>query len=180
MLLYTFLNENAPHKEQHGAAYELLSYGLKKLYGISEYSVETGEHGKPFLAEYPEIHFNLSHCKGLAVCGISGFPVGVDAEYVRGFDKRVLKRFSEAERCFILDSDKCQENFFRIWTLKEAVGKYFGTGVLPVLKEYSFAFDGENILCGKAGDMIFTQKLLHEKWLVSICTHKPENEFVFV
>lgn len=180
MLLYTFLNENADHNEQHNAAYDLLSCGLKKIYGISEYSVETGEHGKPYLAEYPKIHFNLSHCKGLAVCGISDSAVGVDAEYIRRYDPRVMKRFSEEERSFIVGSDKSRENFFRIWTLKEAVGKYFGTGVLPVLKEYSFAFDGENILCEKAGDMVFTQKLLHEKWLVSVCAHKPENEFVFV
>ena len=66
------------------SAYLLLMEGLEKEYGITEppllgYSPE----GKPFLAHYPDIHFNLSHSGTVALCAISDQPVGADVEVPR-------------------------------------------------------------------------------------------------
>lgn len=48
--------------------YLLLRYGLRKEYGINENVVlSEGSCGKPYLSNYPFVHFNLSHCdKGVA------------------------------------------------------------------------------------------------------------------
>ena len=52
-------------------------------------------HGKPFLAELPHIHFNLSHSHGAAVCALCrNAAVGVDVEDVgRHTDFSIAKRF---------------------------------------------------------------------------------------
>ena len=181
MIFYTFVNENAKHSEAHKAAFELLSYGLKKLYGIADFRIVTGKHGKPYLEDLPEIHFNVSHCRGLALCGISENEIGIDGELIRNYDPKIMKRiFSIQEQELITASEDPETDFFRIWTLKEALGKYLGTGLFSSLKEYSFSLNGERPLCESFSEKIFTQKILHEKWVVSICAHDPENDFVLI
>ena len=62
--------------------------------------------------------FSLSHSGGLALCALSGGPVGVDVERVRprraGLPAYVL---SPAE---LARFDGSWEEFYRLWTLKEA------------------------------------------------------------
>lgn len=184
MIFYTFLNENSKHTEQHEIAYRLLSEGVKRLYGITSRSFEKGEHGKPFFKEYPDIKFNISHCSGLAVCGISKSEIGVDAELIRPYNGKVMKRiFSEREQNYILFSENSERDFFRFWTLKECFGKAIGTGIFSDLKNYSFEISDDiekNPQCEKIPDKIFTQKIIQKKWVVSVCTDRPENEFEFI
>ena len=59
----------------------LLRRALREEYGLGELpKIETGEKGKPFFPDHPEIHFNLSHCKYAVACALDRAPVGVDAE----------------------------------------------------------------------------------------------------
>ena len=184
MIFYAFFDENAKRSEQHEIAYRLLSHGMKKLFGITFYTLEKGEHGKQFFTEYHDIKFNISHCSGLAVCGISNGEIGVDAELIRGHNGKVMKRiFSESEQKYILESKKSDRDFFRLWTLKECYGKAIGTGIFSDLKNCSFEiFDDieKNPRCEKISDKIFTQKILQKKWVVSVCADNPENEFEYI
>lgn len=184
MIFYTFLNENPKRSEQHKTAYELLFKGMKKLFGITSGTLEMGEHGKPFFAEYPYIKFNISHCSGLAVCGISESEIGVDAELIRNYNSKVMRRiFSESEQDYILYSQNPERDFFRFWTLKECFGKAIGTGIFSDLKNYSFEISddiGKAPLCNKIENKIFTQKILQKKWVVSVCSDNPENKFEFI
>ncbi|MBQ8297619.1 MAG: phosphopantetheine-protein transferase, partial [Ruminococcus sp.] len=56
-----------PHKEQHSYAHRLLRECLKAC-GI-EYNENTpivyGELGKPSLAEFPDVHYNVTHADGI-------------------------------------------------------------------------------------------------------------------
>ena len=182
MIFYTLLDENSNRHTEHDAAYKLLSYVLEKYYGITSFQTKKNEHGKPYLKNNTGIFFNISHCKGLAVCGISEKEIGVDAEYFRSYNEKVMKRiFSDSEQDHVLSSDDPKEYFFRIWTLKEALGKYMGTGLFSGLKEFSFSFtDAGDPVCEKTEGTFFSQKILHEKWVISVCAHDPENEFVFI
>ncbi len=181
MIFYKFIDETHDHKKEHIAAYEILSYGLKKLYGITEYDIERGEHGKPYLPLHPEINFNISHCRGLAICGFSGGSIGVDAELIRDFDPKVMDRvFSDEEKNFVLSSEEKNRDFFRIWTLKEAYGKYLGTGLLSVINGSSFFFEKDKPFCRGAEDLVFTQKILNKKWVVSACAYDPKNDLVSI
>ena len=59
----------------------LLRRALREEFGLVELpKIETGEKGKPFFPDHPEIHFNLSHCKYAVACALDSAPVGVDAE----------------------------------------------------------------------------------------------------
>jgi 4'-phosphopantetheinyl transferase len=88
------------------------------------------EHGKPFLKDYPEVHFNLSHCKnGIAVV-VCDQPVGIDIESYRQVSDSLLKyTMNEEEQRIIHESDDPIRTFTEYWTKKEAVFKLRGTGI---------------------------------------------------
>lgn len=183
MVFYSFTDDKASHSEQHNAAHKLLASALKKLYGIEKYTLSIGEHGKPYLTEYPQIHFNLSHCTGLVVCGISESEIGIDAELIRPYIGKGSKRiFTLPENEYISKSKHPDESFFRIWTLKECLGKALGTGLTGISK-YEFDLSAENPICSSFPEKHFTQIILQKKWVISICADNPifinRNVFCF-
>ncbi len=62
--------------------------------------------------------------------GLSRPSVGVDIEYVREHDVKIAERFFTVEELEYIDhSFDHNENFTRIWTSKEAYGKFTGGGI---------------------------------------------------
>lgn len=119
-------------KMQNAKAYLLLCQGLREQYGIlAQPRFGYGENGKPFLIDYPQIHFNLSHCSKGVVCVIDESPVGCDAETIPScLDLDLLETcFSTAEQEQILQSTNPQVEFARLWTCKEALLKLHGVGL---------------------------------------------------
>lgn len=111
----------------------------------------TGELGKPFLPEHPDLHFNVSHADGYALFAFTlNGPIGVDLEKI---DARIeitslVKRFfSRMERPCILGETPSQQAFafFRAWTRKEAIIKATGNGLSTPLDQFgvSIALDQE-------------------------------------
>ena len=91
--------------------------------------------GKPFLADYPPIRFNLTHSHGNALVAVAkDRDVGIDLEKIRpevdvmGLARRFL---SDQDVAFIEDGDPAQshERFLQAWTAREAVSKAIGTGM---------------------------------------------------
>ena len=123
------------------AVYLLLQEALEKEYGVTgDLTFGFGPHGKPFLKDYPQIHFNLSHCPGVALCVVSDAPVGCDVEGVPSvLDLDVCRRvFSEEEQTLILASPSPTLSFACLWTQKEAFLKYTGEGLtdlFPIVKD---------------------------------------------
>ncbi len=174
MIYYRLTDEAASAKDMHEMAHAFLGELLKRNYGIERFRIEKGGHGKPYLPDYPHIHFNLSHCKGLIVCGFSEGAIGVDAELIRPYNGRAAKRiFAPAEMEHVLNSPCPDENFFRIWTLKEALGKNLGTGLFSSLSEAAFLLDGEKPKCEAYPEKCFVQKIIDKKWVVSVCADNP-------
>lgn len=112
-------------------AYLLLAAGVKKEYGILEELVfGFGEQEKPYLLHYPEILFNLSHCKQGVVCVISKEVVGIDIEEVSPYDDDVAKYIcSESEYERLRSSTNPALEFCKLWTVKESVLKFTGQGI---------------------------------------------------
>lgn len=118
-------------------AYSLLMDGLFKEYEIKD-SVRFiyNEYGKPFLKDYPEVFFNLSHCRYGVVCGISNKPIGVDIQDIQKFNIDVTQRVcNETELNFILNSKNKDLEFCKLWAAKEAVIKKTGTSISADLKQ---------------------------------------------
>lgn len=130
---------------EHKLGRSLLRFGLERGFGRS-YTVGREEGGKPVLNEAPNIYFNISHTRGLVVCGISEYTIGVDAEYIHPFDKRLMRRVcTEDEIAYIYGNSGGKENlhqqwerFFRLWTLKESYLKATGQGITVPMKEVRF------------------------------------------
>jgi 4'-phosphopantetheinyl transferase len=94
------------------------------------------EHGKPFLIDYPEIHFNISHCKNGIAVAVSDETVGIDIESYRNVsDTLVRYTMNEEERRIISESSDPIRTFTEFWTKKEAVFKLRGTGITNNLHE---------------------------------------------
>ena len=118
-------------------AYLLLCEGLQKEYGLTERPVfEYGEHGKPAIIGHPDIHFNLSHCREAVICAVSDKPVGIDIESIREFkDSLVRYTMNEQEVKQIEQAALPNVEFIRLWTMKEAVLKLTGQGIVDNMKE---------------------------------------------
>lgn len=162
---------------EHEQGLWLLRRALRERYGIGcgegrMPELVEGAHGKPYLKEYPQIHFNISHCMGLAVLAIGDCTVGIDAECVRPYREPLLKRvLSDAELRQMKEAGESEreELFFRFWTLKESYVKAVGCGITVPLQDISFQI-GKNgeIACEKTG-WSFRQWKLAEKYIVSAC-----------
>ena len=118
------------------AAYLLLCEALRKEYGITEKPIfEYGKHGKPFIIGYPDIHFNISHCREAVLCVVSSRPVGVDVESIRSYkDSLVEYTMNPQEIAQIHQAERPEVEFVRFWTMKEAVLKLSGEGISKDLK----------------------------------------------
>lgn len=120
-------------------SYILLCEALRER-GITEpptfvYGRE-GQEGKPSLAEHPEIHFNLSHCKHAVVCAVSERPVGVDVEALGRYSERLARyTMNEDEQAEIAAAEDKDVAFTRLWTMKEATAKLTGEGIGTNVRE---------------------------------------------
>lgn len=116
----------------------LLTYAVSRLYriGSPELSRRTGEHGKPYFCDHPEICFNISHSGSIVVCAVSDYEIGVDIQEkeARSID-RIAERILLPDEYgrFLLSPDK-EELFFRIWVMKEAFLKWTGEGITRELR----------------------------------------------
>lgn len=112
-------------------SYIELCRALQTHYGITEMpAFAQQQHGKPYLPEYPTLHFSLSHCREAVGCLLSTRPCGLDIERIREA-KVALVRYTmnENEQQNILSAPCPDLAFTRLWTQKEAVFKLRGTGI---------------------------------------------------
>ena len=105
-----------------------------------ELTVVVARDGKPWLQELPQLSFSVSHSgRVVAVAASSAAAVGVDVEQPRATipqPRRLAQRTfasSEMRTLGALPADRFSESFSQAWTIKEAVGKALGVGVVPAL-----------------------------------------------
>lgn len=163
---------------EHKAGRFLLKYGFMKEYGLdlSCCTIIKNEHGKPYIKEYPDIYFNISHCKTMAVCVLGKEPVGVDVESRRTCKASLMKRVLTKEE---LEAVKASEDeileFFKYWTLKEAYGKATGVGMLYDYASTAFKFIERSIICPDK-EYSMWQKVIDNELVISVC-RKQNEEF---
>ena len=131
---------------EHETAYRLLAYAVQEVYGLPLAGNCLRLPRQALFSTAAGDLFHLSHCRGLAVCGISAFPLGVDCESIRSLREGVLRRsFASEEVLAVMESPQPDETFFRFWTLKEAFVKALGVGISYPLHTAVFALDGEDV-----------------------------------
>lgn len=103
------------------------------------------DNGKPYTEGSP---ISISHSGEFVLIGIHNKEIGVDIEVIKPFNPRLIARyFTKDEQDFI----KCDADFFKIWTVKEAYLKLTGEGLkgikkLNVIKNGKIYIEGYNIL----------------------------------
>lgn len=115
-------------------------------------------NGKPRFNSLP-LHFSISHSGGLAAVALSGRNIGIDVEYVdahRNISAISKRFFSAEEHLWLSESNSPTEDFFSLWTKKEALAKLTGEGLESVcrsdtldiikydFKEYSLFMHGRH------------------------------------
>ncbi len=121
----------------------LLDMGLRE-YGLSEReaALEYRHNGKPYLRDFPELFFNLSHSGTMVMAAFSDREIGCDVERIKEAKMGVAKRFFTEEELALLSEESLtpQERdvlFTRVWTLKESVLKVTGEGMRLPLSDFA-------------------------------------------
>ena len=100
--------------------------------GVKNTSLEFArtDKGKPYLLNYPQLHFSLSHTEGMVVAAISDKSVGIDIEHRdRAINENVLRRICSEQEA----SEICKGHSpIEIWTRKEALIKHEGGLFQPI------------------------------------------------
>lgn len=109
---------------------------LKSGVKYKELKFQASSTGKPYLTVFPYYEFSISHTRNAVAAAVSDKPVGVDVEKVRDVAGGLAKRvFSENEMAWLNETAEMKDRrFFDIWTKKEALVKYHGTGLMKDLK----------------------------------------------
>ena len=170
---------------EHRLGNQLLHRGLREFYGLTmpfedlSAAVSLTAEGKPYLPDYPDIHFSISHAGGIVCCVFHERPVGIDTELPGYFPEILISRmFTEEEKSLLQQEAKTdslrQEWFYRLYTLKEAYVKMTGTGLDTDLQAFSFSFEpgpGTGLLlpfCSDPSVQCF-QTMLPGGHLLSLC-----------
>lgn len=97
---------------------------------------ELNPHGKPHLADYPDVHFNISHCPKAIAVGVDNVPIGVDVErFVTPSESLLYYCMNDDEIQQVQQSEHPDQTFAALWTKKEALFKLRGTGITKELRE---------------------------------------------
>lgn len=139
---------------------------LTQLQAPLTISYRYSEHGKPEITDFPK-HFNLSHSGDYVVCAVSDREVGVDIQKWVPFQERTAERFFAPEEWKLLQSlpaKQHMEMFYRLWTRKEAYGKYTGLGLQSAVSEN---LSGDAECAGK--QIRFLEMQLDEEYSIAVC-----------
>lgn len=122
-----------------------------KMLGVSreKLSILKGKNGKPYFAQYPKLHFNVSHSENGIAIAFSSNPIGIDIEKIREINLKTAERFfTKKETDYIYGAPlNSHRRFLEIWTKKEAFIKQKGLTLKDIkLAEtngiYTFEKDG--------------------------------------
>lgn len=128
-----------------------------------------GAHGKPMIADFPK-HFNLSHSGDYVVCAVSDGEVGVDIQKWVPFKERTAERFFAPEEWKLLQTlpmEQRTEMFYRLWTRKEAYGKYTGLGIPDAVRENLL---GEEECAGRK--IRFLEMQPDQEYSIAVCVNR--------
>ena len=125
-------------------AWTLMDHGLRQLYGLREreITIAYGAHGKPYVQDRTEIHFNLSHSGDYVLAAFGPVELGCDIQMIgeaHRNDRIAARFFTEAEQKVLAEG----MDFYRIWARKESYIKCIGEGMARDLRSFDVVEEGE-------------------------------------
>lgn len=118
-----------------------------------------GKHGKPSLADHPEIHFSISHSSHFVACAMADCEIGIDIQHLVKVNEPLMRRVLSDEELGIvmaLHGEERQMLFARLWALKEAYLKAVGTGITDDFPSFSLENDRPRLV-NRQGFFLFRE-----------------------
>lgn len=166
---------------QTKAGKALLSYGLKLEANINYWREPLiyNAWGKPSLKNYPELHYNISHCDQHIACVICQDIVGIDVEKIRSFNVYAARRaYSSAELQRVYAASEPNREFFRYWTLKESYLKAIGQGLSWPMKSVNFVIKPSGEILSNVANARFIILEDVDGFVTAVCYLKYSGEEV--
>jgi 4'-phosphopantetheinyl transferase len=162
-------------KKDRSDSYVFLRQTLCGYCGVDgNFRLMRTKKGKPYIEDYHDIHFSITHTGSLWMCAVSDAEIGIDAEYA---DRRIFREekiterfFSEEERRYTGEGD-IRHRFLEIWTRKEAYLKLRGDGI----------FNGMEKLCTLTDSNVsFIQHEIEpagRKVILAMCSYNADMSY---
>lgn len=159
----------------------ILADVLKKDYFIEETpEILRDDMGKPYFKDYP-LHFNVSHSGEYLAIAVSVSPVGVDIQEPKSIKDGMYRKVVQSEEARLIGEDR-QNDFLRLWTLKESFVKAEGKGLRISLKDYYFGKEKGAYFVNYGGQrMPWTfniEETLIENYFISVCGLETEIHWI--
>lgn len=144
--------------------------------------------GKPYVQNFPDIHFSISHSGNYIAVAFASEFIGIDIEKLKDFDyKGIANRYFEGfEKDYIFeigDKNISLKRFYEIWTVKESYTKFRGVGLTKGLNHFNIEnFSNKNTFCIK--DKNSNEKYLAKSYemdknhIFSICSSDSDFDIV--
>lgn len=156
------------------------------------------ENGKPYLPDYPDFHYNISHSGGIVACAVSDSPVGIDIQQISDDPVRILRIaahfFSQEEQqelslhhqeknpntgaagnsCSNDEQDLCHL-FCRFWTARESYIKLTGRGLAEPFSEFRPDLAAGRIITASPSvdNYYLTECPAPEGYCMTVCSTEP-------
>ncbi|MEI3542070.1 MAG: hypothetical protein V8P98_04620 [Acutalibacteraceae bacterium] len=114
--------------------------------------------GKPYLTDYENFYFNISHSGDFVICAISDHEVGVDIQKI----KPISTAFKEK---FVGRKNASLEDFYSMWVLEESYVKFLGKSIIFLAKNLSL----------KKQNVYYKTYNIHPNYKISVCS--GDNKF---
>lgn len=139
---------NAEEHRRSIAAGALFTRGLYEM-GVDPLTaaVSFNSWGKPYLQGIPHVHFSISHSGEFVMCALSDEEIGCDIQQTSTSRISVAKRFfTDQEQIQVSSANDPQDEFTRLWTLKESYVKMIGMGISACpLPSFDVSYTARNV-----------------------------------
>lgn len=148
----------------------LLVDGFKTFFNtqISLNSLQYTKNSKPFI-ENSQVDFNISHSGTQVVCAFAAnCHVGIDIELKSNINAKEFKKYFTDNEMTI--ANRSIEDFYWIWTRKEAVLKAVGTGLTDRLHELNVTDDP---ICYEGYEWHFLSPVVDKQHICTVVSDRP-------
>lgn len=158
----------------HIKAHELARDALVAARAGDTAALAADEKGRPIAVNMDDWQISITHCDGLAACALGAFPIGVDAEPLDRQAREAVRQrvLSPSEIAIVEQAENPDQMFFRLWTLKEALGKCRGVGLGYPLRETRFSLDAAGRISCSENGFLFAQYVPWGAYVLSVCVSR--------
>ncbi|MBI2255702.1 MAG: 4'-phosphopantetheinyl transferase superfamily protein [Proteobacteria bacterium] len=146
----------------------------------ASFEIAAEASGKPVVTGHPEIFISISHSQASLACAATQIgPIGIDLEIARPHrDLAGIAAFAFGPREQIRIAQEGADGFYRIWTLREAIAKANGIGLIEAADRRDRVESGPVTGDWRWQDWHLTHRILAPGRHLAIAVHAPAVEII--